>query len=116
MNINIGMTVELRPVTISLVESITLDLYPTHPAVLTDFGISSQKHYEAIYYPVREGEITPQQLEGALGCGPRLTELVNAAPSNPHKGIEFRTAWDDLLPRSRQPEPAGRRLEFDMDR
>ncbi len=107
---------ELRPVTVSLLESVMLDLYPTHPAVLTDFGIRGQQHYEALYYPLRAGEISPQQLEGALGSGPKLTELANAAPSNPHKGIEFRTAWDDLLPHPRQPAPAGKRLDIDMDR
>jgi hypothetical protein len=48
--------------------------------------------------------ITPEQLDAALGHGRKLTELVNSARHNPHKGIEFRTDWDDLLP---EPEDHG---------
>jgi len=37
-------------------------------------------------------------VDAALGDGRKLTELVNAAPHNPHKGIEFLTDRDNLLP------------------
>jgi hypothetical protein len=63
-----------------------------------DFGLKSQEHYEALYYPVREGEITPEQLDVALGKGEQLTALAREARSNPHKQIKFRTDWDDLRP------------------
>lgn len=91
-----------RPLTKQLVEAIAFDVWPGNAAAM-DFGLNSQEHYEALYYPVRNGEITAEQLERALGSGPRLTELANAAPSNPHKGIVFWTAWDELRP---EPNPA----------
>jgi hypothetical protein len=87
----------IRPATKNLVESVLLDVWPRNAAIV-DFGIRSQEHLEALYYPLRHGEITPEQVDAALGNGRKLTELVNAAPHNPHKGIEFRTSWDDLHP------------------
>lgn len=89
--------VPLRPLTEQLVQAIMWDMWPG-PAAVLDFGLDSQRRYEALYYPVRNGEITPEQLEAALGKGPELTRLANGAPSNPHKGIVFKTAWDNLLP------------------
>jgi hypothetical protein len=94
-------TQPIRDTTRNLVESLMLDAWPRAGAIV-DFGLKSQQHYEALYYPVREGEITPEQLDAALGKGEQLTELVNAAPHNPHQGIEFRTDWDDLRPSSGQ--------------
>jgi hypothetical protein len=87
----------VRPATRALVTAIALDTYPGVPTC-ADFGIRSQRHYEALYYPLRNAEITPGQLEAALGDGPKLTALVNAAPSNPHRGITFETPWDGLKP------------------
>jgi hypothetical protein len=81
-----------------LVEAIRLDVSPRGYAIV-DFGLDSQEHYEALYYPVREGEITPEQLDAAFGHGEKLTALARAAPSNPHKDIEFHTSWDVLLGR-----------------
>jgi hypothetical protein len=112
----------VRPVTKNLVEAIMLDVWPRTAAVI-DFGLDSRRHYEALYYPVREGEITPRQLDVALGKGPELTQLVRAAPSNPHKDIEFVTSWD-VLPRRTQrdtpaPSPAPRKKRdrnIDLDR
>jgi hypothetical protein len=88
----------IRPVTRSLILAIILDMPPT-PAAATDFGIKSQEHYEAIYYPFRHGEISAAQLDAAYGNGPKLTTLVNAASRNPHTGITFQTPWDNILPR-----------------
>jgi hypothetical protein len=96
----------LRPVTRRLVESVMLDLFPEGPAVAIDFGITSERHFEAIYYPLRAGEITPMQLKAALGNGPRLTELTRSAASNPHKAVTFKTAWDDIMPRRAAPAPS----------
>src|SRR5438067_1507649 len=83
----------VRPVTRSLIEAIMFDVPPT-PAASNDFGVESQQHYEAVYYPLRNDEISFVRLDAAYGNGPKLTELVNAAPSNPHKGIVFETPWD----------------------
>lgn len=88
----------VRPVTRSLIEAIMFDVHPT-PAASNDFGIESHEHYEAIYYPLRNDEISFARLDAAYGNGPKLTELVNAVPSNPHKGIVFETPWDHIRPR-----------------
>ena len=94
----------LRPATKNLIAAILLDTYP-NVAALTDFGIRTQEHYEAIYYPVRECQITPEQLEAVLGNGPKITALVRAAEANPHKEIEFTTPYDDLFKRLEKDHP-----------
>lgn len=58
----------VRPTTRNLVTSVLMDVWPGHAAVV-DFGIDSQKHYEALYYPIREAEIMPKTLDAALGDG-----------------------------------------------
>ena len=90
----------VRPVTRNLIESILLDAWPGNAAVV-DFGIDSQKHYEALYYPVREGEISPTVLDAALGHGQKLTAMTLEAVSNPHKDVEFYTSWDLIFGRDR---------------
>ena len=87
----------IRDTTRNLIEAVLMDVWPRQAAIV-DFGLDSQEHLEALYDPLRHGEITPEQVDAAIGDGKRLTELVNAAPHNPHKGIEFRTSWDDLFP------------------
>lgn len=80
----------------NLVLDFMLDLWPHSNAAVCDFGIDSQKHYEALYHPVRSGEITAEQLDAVLGDGPAITKLVQACSSNPHKDIIFVTAYDGL--------------------
>ena len=80
-----------------------LDVWPTHPAAIVDFGLDSQKHYEALYYPLRDGNIMPQALDDALGHGEKLTALVRSAASNPHKDVTFSTSWDVLYGRDARP-------------
>jgi hypothetical protein len=89
----------VRPTTRNLITSILMDAWPNHAAVV-DFGIESQKHYEALYFPIREAEIMPKALDAALGDGPKLTELVRESESNPHKDVEFYTSWDLILGRA----------------
>jgi hypothetical protein len=89
----------IRPTTQNLVEAIWLDVWPRNAAIV-DFGLKSQQHYEALYYAVREGEITPEQLDAALGKGEKLTALARSAPSNPHRSITFGTDWDIELPKT----------------
>jgi hypothetical protein len=91
----------VRDTTRNLIEAIGLDTWPRSGAIV-DFGLKSQEHYEALYYTVRNGEITPEQLDAALGKGAELTALARSARSNPHRDIEFSTDWDVLLT---QPEP-----------
>jgi len=78
----------VRPTTQTLIDSINLDMWP-RTAAIVDFGLDTQQHYEALYYPIRRNEISPEQLDAALGNGEALTELVRNAPSNPHKDIVF---------------------------
>ena len=73
----------VRDTTRNLVEAIWLDAWPRSGAIV-DFGLKSQEHYEAMYYPVREGEISREALDAALGKGEELTALAPAR-SNPHR-------------------------------
>ncbi len=84
----------VRPLTQQLFDSLLLDVWPEGPAAVTDFGIESKAHYQALYYAVRQGEISLEDLDKALGNGPLLTRLARQAPSNPHKSIEFHTPYD----------------------
>jgi hypothetical protein len=88
----------VRPTTRNLVTSILMDAWPNHAAIV-DFGIDSQKHYEALYYPIREVEIMPKALDAALGHGEKLTAMTREAASNPHKDVQFHTSWDVILGR-----------------
>lgn len=87
----------LRSLTTVLYNAIMADCWPDSPAAIVDFGLESQEHYEALYYPVRAEEISLAQLDEALGSGPKLTALVQSAKSNPHKGIVFRTPYDEFV-------------------
>jgi hypothetical protein len=85
----------IRNTTRNLVEALWADEWPRRAAVV-DFGLESQAHYEALYYGVRDGQITPGQLDAAPGRGEALTALARAARSNPHRDILFRTDWDAI--------------------
>jgi len=87
----------VRPLTTKLIDAIRLDLHPDSNAVICDFGIVSQQHYEALYYPVRDGEIKAEKLDSVLGNGPAITELVRSCKTNPHKDIVFKTPYDMFL-------------------
>ncbi len=89
----------IRDTTRDLIVSIWLDAWPRAGAIV-DFGLDSQEHYEALYYGVREGEITPEALDAALGNGSMLTALARSSPSNPHRDIAFSTSWDVVLGRT----------------
>jgi hypothetical protein len=99
---------KVRHTTRSLVQAIQMDEWPSHAAIV-DFGLDSQKHYEALYYPIRNEEIAPAVLDAAMGHGEKLTELARGAPSNPHKEIEFHTSWDTLLGRTKTERPEATR-------
>lgn len=86
---------QVRDTTRNLIDAVLMDAWPRNAAII-DFGLDSQKHYEALYYPIRAGEIMPKELDAALGRGTRLTALALAAPSNPHKDVEFYTSWDAM--------------------
>lgn len=91
----------VRPLTQQLIECVAADILPGM-ACCVDFGLDGwadtnpQKCWEALRDPILRGEVTAEQLDEALGSGPKLTALVRSCPSNPHKDIEFRLAWDDV--------------------
>ena len=93
----------LRGTTRNLLAATWADEWPRDGAIV-DFGLRTQEHYEALYYPLRHGDITPEQVDAAMGDGGRLTDLVSEAAHNPHKGIVFRTDRDDLRPEPEQHE------------
>lgn len=86
----------VRALTQHLFDAILSDVWPEAAAAIVDFGLESQEHYEALYYPLRAGEIALEQLDDALGNGLKLTALVRSACSNPHQGIVFHTPYDDM--------------------
>src|ERR1700740_1022418 len=94
----------VRPSTRNLVTSMLTDSWPNHDAVI-NFGIESRKHYEALCFPIREAEIMPKALDDALGDGHKLTELVQASASNPHKDVHFHTTTDLILGRGSATAP-----------
>lgn len=61
----------------SLVVAVMLDNWPS-PAAVVDFGITDQLHYEALYYPIRNGEITADKLFAVVGNGEGITKLVDS--------------------------------------
>jgi len=85
----------ITSVTEDLFTSLVLDVWP-RPAAIVDFGVDSQKHYEALAYPIRSEEITKEQLQEILGDGPAITKMVQSADSNPHKDIVFTTLYDEM--------------------
>jgi hypothetical protein len=94
----------IRDTTRGLINAVCLDCWPSL-ASIADFGLDSQTHYEALYYPLRNGEISPEALDAALGHGEKLTALARNAPSNPHKGVSFYTSWDVMFGRKAPDAP-----------
>ena len=79
----------------ALFEARIMDEWPSC-ATIVDFALDDQQHYEALYYPIHKEEITLEQLRLVSSDGKKITELVNACESNPHKGIVFKTSWDAM--------------------
>jgi hypothetical protein len=90
---------QVRPLTEQLIDATHLDLWPS-VAVIVDFGIDSESHLGALQYAIKHGEVTPQELDAAMGNGAKLTEIAQRG-DNPYRDVTFRTSWDLM-----QPEPA----------
>jgi hypothetical protein len=79
----------------SLVQAVLMDAWPSTPACV-DYGLATQAHYEALYYPIRRDEVTAEQLHTAcLQGSDALTTLARSLPSNPHKTLAFTSPYDD---------------------
>lgn len=89
----------LKPVTEALLDAIAFDEWPG-AAAIADFGLVTPRHFEAVYHALKNDDVTPAQLDRAVGNGPVLTELMRGAEHNPHKGsgLVFTTPWDGLTP------------------
>lgn len=84
----------VRMTALDLYESLLLDAWPGVPTTV-DFGISTQAHYEALQYAVLNHDVSPEQLDDAMGSGPALTALIR--PDNPYFGVTFETPWDGIM-------------------
>jgi hypothetical protein len=107
---------KVRESTRHLLEAIYLGTKPRDAAVV-DFGIDSAQHLFALAVPVLNGDITPQQLDQALGNGPMLTRLAREAPSSVNNKITFDMPWHRLLreqlPAERAAKVNGREMEME---
>ncbi len=79
----------ISPVTQQVYTSMQNGQYPK-ASELMEFRILSQKQFAAVYHPVKAGEISLAQLEGARNDRVALTELARASPSNPYPDVDFR--------------------------
>jgi hypothetical protein len=76
-----------------LYEACALDVMPNSSAALVDFGLDGwggtnpDKIYAAYNKAVRSGGVTLEQLNEALGDGPKLSKLI---------GVTVKTVWDEL--------------------
>lgn len=86
--VNVEYRSALHPLTRDLVAAILEDGCPSREAMLA-FGIETEWHFEALFYPFWEGDFFAEQLDEARGDGEKLTELVFKAPNNPHRFITF---------------------------
>ena len=84
----------VRPLASDVYNCLVFDVWPS-PAGAVDFGIDSENHYGALQYAVRNHDVTPEQLDDAMGNGPELTALIR--PDNPYYGVKFKTSWDDIM-------------------
>jgi len=110
---------QVRPLTRSLIQNALMN-QPSPEIVVIQFGIDGPKHQAALYNAIRAQEVSPKDLDAAMGDGQKLTALVRAAASNPHKDVEFQTAWNMLSEADRQavlPEDGFKKLleEYQKD-
>ncbi len=99
-NLQVRGIVMVRPLVQHLYDCLKAGVWPDGPTAITDFGIDSPAHYEALANAVVSGDITLQDLDAALGNGPLITRLTRKAGSNSNKEIVFRTPWDEMRKRS----------------
>lgn len=73
-----------------------LDQMPAVPAVLFDFGFDQDANFTALYRAyhkaVREGLVTPQEFDDAVGNGPKLTAIAQRAD----KSVTVTTPYDSI--------------------
>ncbi len=65
-------------------------------ATMSDFGIKSSEHCDALHFAVVAGGVHVDQLAEVVRNGPAITRLIQSVPGNPLKDLAFVTRWDDL--------------------
>jgi hypothetical protein len=85
---------QVRPLTEQLITAVLLDAWPGRAAVV-DFGIDSAEHLVALQFAIKFGEVTPQELDAAMGNGAKLTEIAQRG-DNPYRDVTFHTSWDSM--------------------
>lgn len=86
----------MKPVTEQLINNAMLDTVPESRACRVDFGIRTTSIFAAYQWGVRRGTFTGEELDAALGNGPKLTDLL-ARGGNPH-ACTITTVYDMLPP------------------
>lgn len=83
---------DIRPLTEKLWTAAVLDIWPDGNAAIVDFGLASERHYGALQHAIKHGHTTKEQLDAAMGSGPKLTALCQQ-PCNPYRDAVFKSAW-----------------------
>jgi hypothetical protein len=84
---------EIREVTRNVYESLIRDEWP-RPAGIVDFGLKTTDHLGALQWAVRDDGVTIEQLDEALGSGPKIQALIS--DTNPYRFVKFETDWDNI--------------------
>jgi len=86
----------MKPVVSRFVQNLMLDLFPQTPAELVDFGLDTSKDRVRLYacyqWALKRGKVRPEELNEAVGNGPKLTALLQRV--DPHMVVK--TMWDLL--------------------
>jgi len=96
------MNNQISESTRALIDGLALDILPRF-STQVDFGIQPNEDptevFGALQWAWRNRTATEEEIDEALGNGPRLTELVNR-PREDHRNNPYacniKTAWDDV--------------------
>ena len=77
-----------------LIRNFELNMPPGNVAVVSDFGISSEDHFDALRWEWQQGRLDKDKLQEARHCGKRLTRLVSQ--DNPFGPLVYKTLMDAL--------------------
>jgi hypothetical protein len=89
LSVILGFPPTVRPVVRDAMQSLILDVFDFTPAQVSDLGLASQEHIQALQALLNEADLEPALiavlLDQALGNGPAITRLVHKyAPAFRH--------------------------------
>ena len=105
---------QVRPLTQQLITAVLFDVWPSIAAIV-DFGIDSDRHLGALQFAIKYDEVTPQELDAAMGSGAKLTEIAQRG-NNPYRDVTFRTSWDKMRLEPQDEPPAAETAAPEKDR